>query len=43
MILIHMPSILSTTLYMKEGLMYLMVTLAYHLPKTVLIGCDELC
>jgi hypothetical protein len=43
MILNHMPSILSTTLCMKEGLIYLMVTLPYHLPKIVLTGCDEIC
>jgi hypothetical protein len=43
MILIHMPSILSTKFYMKEGLMYLMMTFAYHFPKTMSIGCDELC
>jgi hypothetical protein len=42
MILVHMSSILSTTLRMKEGLTYLMVTLAYHLPYTDLTRCDEL-
>jgi hypothetical protein len=42
MILIHMPSILSTTLRMKEGLAYLMVKLAYHLSYVELTGCDEL-
>ena len=42
MILIHVPNKLSTTLCMKEGLTYLMVTLAYHLPYTELTGCDEL-
>jgi hypothetical protein len=42
MILIHMPNKLSTTLCMKEGLTYLMAMLAYHLPYTKLIGCDEL-
>jgi hypothetical protein len=36
MILLHMPSKLSITLCMKEGLTYLMVTLAYHLPYTEL-------
>jgi len=43
MILIHMPSILSTKFYMKEGLMCLMMTLGYYFPKTMLIGCNELC
>jgi hypothetical protein len=42
MILIHFPSILRTTLYI-QGLMYLMVMLDYHLTKTVLIGCDDIC
>jgi hypothetical protein len=41
MILIHMLGKSSTTLPMK-GLTYLMVTLAYHLAYTELIGCDEL-
>jgi hypothetical protein len=41
-ILIHMPSKLSTTLRMKEGITYLMVMLAYHLPYIELSGCDEL-
>jgi hypothetical protein len=42
MILIHMPSKLSTTLPMKEGLTYVMVMLAYHRPFTEFNGCNEL-
>jgi hypothetical protein len=37
-----MLSILSATLHMKEGLMYLMVTLGLPSPKTMLTRCDEL-
>jgi hypothetical protein len=37
------PAIIRITTYMKEGLMYLMMMLDYHLPKTLLIGCDDLC
>jgi hypothetical protein len=37
-----MPSKLRTTLRMKEGLTYLMVTLDYHLSYIKLTGCDEL-
>jgi hypothetical protein len=36
-----MPNKLSTTLCMKEGLTYLMVTIAYHLPYFGLLECDE--
>jgi hypothetical protein len=36
-----MPKKLGTTLYMKEGLTYLMVTRAYHLPYFGLLECDE--
>ena len=42
MILIHMPSKLSTTLRMKEELTYLMVTMTYNLPYIELLGCDEI-
>jgi hypothetical protein len=42
MILIHMPTKLSTTLHIKEGLTYLMVKLAYHLPYTMLTRSDDL-
>jgi hypothetical protein len=27
----------------EKGLMYHIMMLAHHLPKTMLIGCDELC
>jgi hypothetical protein len=37
-----MPKKLSTTLCMKEGLTYLMVTIFYHLPYSRLLECDEL-
>jgi hypothetical protein len=41
MILVHMPNKLNTTPCMKEGLTYLMVTMAYHLPYSGLLECDE--
>jgi hypothetical protein len=41
MILVHMPNKLSTTLCMKKGPTYLMVTLAYHAPYPGLLECDE--
>jgi hypothetical protein len=42
MILIHMPKKLSTTLRMKEALIYLMVMLDNHIPYTKFFGYDEL-
>jgi hypothetical protein len=32
MIPTHMPNVLNMTLYMKQGLMYIMMTLDRHIP-----------